>query len=179
MDVTNSGYPHDDKRFQKEIHEMTEAEVKSWLEEVPNEPAPGDSEPYENFMQRQSYYTKYLNKMLLARDEFLSQSDKLAIAPPPVGADIMEVVDWVQRTGDTPIEFLVRTYRSSSTKTMDRIGAARAVLDYVHRKMPHTIDVKDDRKNKETEAQSLELLRKVEGLLSGAIQEKKQLQRVK
>jgi hypothetical protein len=178
MDVTDLGYPHEDSRFQQEIHHMTEAEVNSWLSDIPNEPAPGATEAYENFMQRQAYYTKYLNSVILARDEYRAQSDKLAIEPPAVGADIREVVDWVQRTGETPIEYLVKTYRSSSSKTQDRISAARAVIDYVHRKMPHTIDVKDERKSKETEAQSLELIKKVEELLSSKIQETK-LQRVK
>ena len=178
MDVTDLGYPHDDPRFQREVHQMTQAEVEGWLTAIPNEPAPGSSESYENFMQRQSYYTKYLNAMILARDEYRSQSDKLAIEPPPVGNDIREVIDWVQRTGETPIEYLVKTYRSSSSKTMDRISAARAVMDYVHRKMPHTIDVKDDRASKETEAQNAELIKRVEQLLSGQIQEK-HLQRVK
>tara|TARA_R110000868_G_scaffold114309_8_gene306334 strand:+ start:832 stop:1371 length:540 start_codon:yes stop_codon:yes gene_type:complete len=179
MDTTNIGYPHDDKRFQKEVHQMTESEVDAWLSDIPNEPAPADSEPYENFMQRQAYYTKYLNMVIVARDEYRSQGDKLAILPPPVGEDIVEVVEWIQRTGETPIEYLTKTYRSSSAKTQDRITAARALMDYVHRKMPHTIDVKDDRKNKDTEASQLEMLKKVEELLSGAIQEKKKLQRVK
>lgn len=178
MDVTDLGYPHEDSRFQREVHQMTQAEVETWLTDIPNEPAPGSSEGYENFMQRQSYYTKYVNTMIIARDEYRSQSDKLAVELPPVGNDIREVVDWVQRTGETPIEYLVKTYRASSSKTQDRISAARAVLDYVHRKMPQTIDVKDDRKNKETEAKSLELIRQVEELLSSKIQETK-LQRVK
>jgi hypothetical protein len=45
--------------------------------------------------------------------------------------------------------------------------------------MPQTIDVKDDRKSKETEESQLQLLRRVEELLSESIQSKKQLQRVK
>jgi hypothetical protein len=179
MDVTDIGYPHDHERFQREVHALTEAEIEVWLRNVPAEPAPGASEPYENFMQRQAYYTKYVNQMILARDEYAAQGDKLRTSAPPVGEDIKEVIEWVQRTGDTPIEYLVRTYRSSSSKTQDRISAARAVLDYVHRKMPQTIDVKDDRKSKETEESQLQLLRRVEELLSESIQSKKQLQRVK
>jgi hypothetical protein len=179
LEVTDLAYPTDDQRFQKEIHQLTQSEVEAWLQDIPNEPAPGATEEYEHFMQRQSYYTKYLNTMIMARDEYRAQSDKLAIEAPPVGNDIREVVDWVQRTGETPIEYLVKTYRSSSAKTLDRISAARAVLDFVHRKMPTTVETKDTRETKEREAQSIELLKRVEALLSGKIQESKQLQRVK
>ena len=179
LDVTDLGYPHDDARFHREVHEMTQEQVEAWLQNIPNEPAPGSSEEYEQFMQRQSYYTKYLNKMIMARDEYHALTDKLAVEPPPVGNDIREVVDWVQRTGETPIEYLVKTYRSSSAKTLDRISAARAVLDFVHRKMPTTVETKDTTESKEREAQSIELLKRVEALLSDKIQEKKQLQRVK
>lgn len=179
MDITNSSYPHDHARFQKEIHLMTQAEIESWLTDVPEEPAPGATEAYEQFMQRQAYYTKHLNMMIVARDEHRAQGDRLAIMPPPVGDDIVEVIDWIQRTGETPIEYLTKTYRSSSAKTEHRISAARTLMDYVHRKMPHTIDVKDTRKNAEQEAANSDLLKKIEEMLSGAVQEKKQLQRVK
>jgi hypothetical protein len=179
MDVTDSRYPHDHPRFQKEVHTMTQAEVEIWMSDVPDAPAPGATEPYEVFMQRQSYYTQYSNAVIMARDEYRAQSEKLAVPAPPVGEDIREVVDWVQRTGETPIEFLAKTYRSSSAKTSDRITAARALLDYVHRKMPQTIDVKDDRLSKEMVEQQTELIKRVEEMLSERIQEKKQLQRVK
>ena len=179
MDITDSAYPHDHPRFLKEVHTMTQSEVEQWLLDIPAEPAPGPTEAYEQFMQRQSYYTKYTNMVIIARDEYRSQGDKLVVLPPPVGNDIVEVIDWIQRTGETPIEYLTKTYRSTSAKTQDRITAARALMDYVHRKMPHTIDVKDDRKNAETEESQAALLKKVEELLSGAMQAKKQLQRVK
>lgn len=179
MDCTDPRYPHDHPRFQKEVHTLTEAEIEIWLQETPPEPAPGAAEPYEHFMQRQSYYTQYCNKMLQARDEYRDMSEKLTVMPPPVGEDIREVVDWVQRTGETPIEFLAKTYRSASAKTTDRISAARALLDYVHRKMPQTIDVKDDRQSKEVIEQQTDLIRRVEELLSERIQERKALQRVK
>jgi hypothetical protein len=179
MDCTDAKYPHDHPRFQKEVHTMTQAEVEVWLEDTPPEPAPAASEPYEHFMQRQSYYTQYCNRMIMARDEYRAQGEKLAVEPPPVGEDIREVVDWVQRTGETPIEFLAKTYRSSTAKTADRITAARALLDYVHRKMPQTIDVKDDRQNREVIEQQTELIKRVEELLSERIQERKSLQRVK
>lgn len=179
MDVTDTGYPHDHPRFQKEIHSMTETEVEVWMEDVPPAPAPGPTESYEAFMQRQSYYTQYTNGMIMARDEYRSQSEKLAVEAPPVGQDIREVVDWIQRTGETPIEFLAKTYRSKNAKLNDRISAARSLLDFVHRKMPQTIDVKDDRAKEEMVAQQAELVKRVEELLSEKIQERKQLQRVK
>ena len=179
LDITDPKYPHDDMRFQKEIHQLTQAEVEAWLQNVPGAPAPGAAEPYENFMTRQAYFTQYCNSMIMARDEYRSEAEKLRIAPPPVGEDIREIVDWVQRTGETPVEFLAKTYRSTSAKTGDRIAAARSLLDFVHRKMPQTIDVKDDRQAKDQEEKHVELLKRVEELLSEKIQEKKALQRVK
>ena len=74
MDVTDIRYPHDHPRFQKEISQMTEAEVQVWMEDVPPAPAPGSAEPYENFMTRQSYYTQYCKMMILARDEYRNES---------------------------------------------------------------------------------------------------------
>jgi hypothetical protein len=179
MDVTDIRYPHDHPRFQKEISQMTEAEVQVWMENVPSPPAPGSAEPYENFMTRQSYYTQYCNTMIMARDEYRNESEKLHIAPPPVGEDIKDTLAWIQRTGETPIEFLAKTYRSGSARTNDRISAARALLDYVHRKMPQTIDVKDDRLKEEQMKEHTDLMQRIEQLLSERIQEKKSLQRVK
>ena len=45
-------------------------------------------------------------------------------------------VRWIQSTGQTPIEFLADTYRNEELKPNDRIAAARAMLDYVHKKVP-------------------------------------------
>lgn len=45
-------------------------------------------------------------------------------------------IRWIQQTGETPLEFLAATYRSDEMKAGDRISAARALLDYVHRKVP-------------------------------------------
>ena len=44
-------------------------------------------------------------------------------------------VRWIQETGQTPIEVLVEMYRDPEVKVSDRIQAARAMLDFVHRKL--------------------------------------------
>ena len=45
-------------------------------------------------------------------------------------------VRWLQKSGEMPLEFLARTYRSENAKMSDRITAARTLMDYVHRKVP-------------------------------------------
>lgn len=59
------------------------------------------------------------------------------------GLDLTQAatVRWLQLTGETPLEFLADTYRNSLNKPNDRISAARALLDYVHRKIPAGIDI--------------------------------------
>jgi len=51
-------------------------------------------------------------------------------------------VRWLQVTGETPLEFLAGTYRDDNNRIGDRIQAARALLDYVHRKVPAQVEVK-------------------------------------
>jgi hypothetical protein len=46
---------------------------------------------------------------------------------------------WMHSTGWTPIEFLTHTYRNPWQKMSDRISAARAALDYAHRKLPQSV----------------------------------------
>lgn len=53
-------------------------------------------------------------------------------------------VRWIQETGQTPIEFLAETYRDPEQKASDRIAAARAMLDFVHRKIPSVQKVEQD-----------------------------------
>ena len=47
-------------------------------------------------------------------------------------------VQWIQSTGQSPLEFLVETYRSPDPeiRMSDKLSAARALLDYVHRRVP-------------------------------------------
>jgi hypothetical protein len=45
-------------------------------------------------------------------------------------------VRWLQSQGQTPLEFLVETYKDEDAKMNDRIAAARTLMDYVHRKLP-------------------------------------------
>ena len=52
---------------------------------------------------------------------------------------------WLQKSGEMPLEFLARTYRSENARMSDRITAARTLMDYVHRKVP----VKQEVENKD------------------------------
>ena len=53
-------------------------------------------------------------------------------------------VRWLQASGETPLEFLTSVYRNDdeAVKVSDKIAAARALLDYVHRKVPQQVEVK-------------------------------------
>ena len=53
-------------------------------------------------------------------------------------------IRWLQTSGETPLEFLTSVYRDDNpdVKTSDKIAAARALLDYVHRKVPTQVEVK-------------------------------------
>lgn len=55
-------------------------------------------------------------------------------------------VNWITSSGETPLEYLAGVYRDgdSETKTSDRIAAARALMEYVHRKLPTKTEVKTD-----------------------------------
>lgn len=49
--------------------------------------------------------------------------------------------DWVKTSGWTPLEFLAHTYRNGFQPIQHRIAAARAILDYTHRKLPQRTEV--------------------------------------
>lgn len=53
-------------------------------------------------------------------------------------------VRWLQTSGETPLEYLTSVYRTDddSVRVSDKIAAARALLDYVHRKVPQQVEVK-------------------------------------
>lgn len=50
-------------------------------------------------------------------------------------------VNWLQSTGEMPLEFLANTYRDEEAKMSDRITAARTLMDYVHRKLPQKQEI--------------------------------------
>jgi hypothetical protein len=51
---------------------------------------------------------------------------------------------WIKAQGWTPLEYLTHTYRNPWQETKDRIAAAKAVLEYVHRKLPQRIELQGD-----------------------------------
>lgn len=48
---------------------------------------------------------------------------------------------WVKSRGWTPLEFLCHTYRNPWQKTSDRISAAKAVMEYIHQKLPQKVEL--------------------------------------
>ena len=52
-------------------------------------------------------------------------------------------IRWLQSSGETPLEYLTSVYRDvdNEVKTSDKIAAARALLDYVHRKVPQKQEI--------------------------------------
>lgn len=55
-----------------------------------------------------------------------------------------DVETWIKSRGWTPIEFLTHTYRNGLQRMEHRISAAKAVLEYAHRKLPTKIEVDAD-----------------------------------
>ena len=53
-------------------------------------------------------------------------------------------IRWLQNSGEMPLEFLARTYRSDDAKMSDRITAARTLMDYAHRKVPSVQKIEQD-----------------------------------
>jgi len=142
---------------------MTMEQVDAWLAAKHPAPVMDEDEEYTDFMQRQARYAQYYNAVQSRKAELELQQKQLLIPAPPVGEDIAAVIDWVQATGPTPVETLTKIYRSTTERTADRIAAAKAVMDLVHRKIPSvseviTHDAGDDE-------QHIEMLRKIEALL--------------
>ena len=142
---------------------MDMEQVEDWLAAKYPAPIMEEDEEYTDFMQRQAQYAQYHNSVQSRKAELELQQKQLLIPLPPVGEDIAAVIDWVQATGATPVETLTQIYRSKSERTADRINAAKAVMDLVHRRMPSvseviTHDAGDDEEH-------LNMLRKIESLL--------------
>lgn len=52
-------------------------------------------------------------------------------------------IRWLQMTGDTPLEYLTNIYRDDNPDISigNKIAAAKALLDYVHRKIPQKQEI--------------------------------------
>lgn len=61
-----------------------------------------------------------------------------ASGPSELGAQ--DEVTWVKASGWTPLEFLAHTYRNPWQKMEHRISAAKAILDYAHKKVPQKVE---------------------------------------
>lgn len=50
-------------------------------------------------------------------------------------------ITWVKAQGWTPLEMLVHAYKNPWNPIQHRVSAAKAVLDYIHKKLPQKIEV--------------------------------------
>lgn len=55
-------------------------------------------------------------------------------------------VRWIQSQGQTPLEFLVEAYKNNDCKMSDRLNAAKALLEFVHRKLPTKQEIETEDK---------------------------------
>lgn len=79
-----------------------------------------------------------------------------ASGPSELGAQ--DVATWTAASGWTPIEFLTHAYRNPWQKMPDRIAAAKAVLEYNHRKLPTNVEVDLQSRNLTLDANALSAL---------------------
>ena len=52
-----------------------------------------------------------------------------------------DIATWTAASGWTPVEFLTHTYRNGWQRMEHRIAAAKAVLEYNHRKLPDKMEI--------------------------------------
>ena len=150
-----SDYPEIWKQVNKEVCKPRPAAL-------PKEQHPGDgytSTQLANEEIRQKWVSRYdslkLEKIVVemapriqAERKMLSQALGISAGGngfPAQGEGLDDTqaatVRWIQQTGATPLEFLAETYRNEGIKPGDRISAARAMLDFVHRKVPVKTEV--------------------------------------
>lgn len=55
-----------------------------------------------------------------------------------------EADEWIKQSGWSPVEYLTHVYRDPLQHPDRRVQAAKAVLDYAHRKLPAKIEVKGE-----------------------------------
>lgn len=67
-----------------------------------------------------------------------------ASALPPLLEELDPDAAWVRASGQTPLEFLVFTYRNVWQRASDRISAAKAVLEYAHKRLPNELKLQGD-----------------------------------
>lgn len=82
------------------------------------------------------------------------------------GTWLKDQVNWVHRTGETPMEFLVRMYRNPLVSMEDRIKAALGARDLVHPKVPSTNFLKE-KGNGDNDARNADIRTKLAERLSG------------
>lgn len=84
------------------------------------------------------------DRQLLSKALGLDNAGKIPDQSDGLDAVQAATVEWIQSTGETPLEFLAGTYRNDELKIGDRLTAARALLDFVHRRVPVKSEVKTE-----------------------------------
>jgi hypothetical protein len=51
-------------------------------------------------------------------------------------------IDWVEATGETPLQFMIRVMRDEREELPIRLAAAKEAAPYVHQKLAQKVDVK-------------------------------------
>lgn len=81
-------------------------------------------------------------------DEKKKEADSEQDIPPfavdasgPSDLGTQDIATWTATSGWTPIEFLTHTYRNGWQRMEHRIAAAKAVLEYNHRKLPDKMEI--------------------------------------
>lgn len=95
---------------------------------------------------------KEAEKLVSAIDARRTSPDDLDDDLPPFAVDVSGPSEldglgddvWVKASGATPLEFLTHTYRNGFQRMEHRISAAKAVLDYTHRKLPARVELSGD-----------------------------------
>lgn len=51
-------------------------------------------------------------------------------------------IDWVEATGETPLQFMIRVMRDPAEDMSIRLSAAKDAAPYVHQKLAQKVDIK-------------------------------------
>lgn len=102
--------------------------------------------------------TKEDAKQLIAEDPESDLPPFAIDASGPSQLGAQDVATWTAASGWTPIEFLTHTYRNPWQKTQDRIAAAKAVLEYNHRKLPEKLEIEGSTKSLVLDSAALKAL---------------------
>lgn len=91
-------------------------------------------------MSRKSAQITEEEAIRAAEESMQRQFDPLGNPNEPSSLSKEELEFWIKSRGWTPAEFLTHVYRNGFAKMEHRISAAKAMLEYAHRKMPTKLE---------------------------------------